>query len=138
MNSITSPGAAVRAATGRQEGSGAVGWGGSQSCAQSGLWRGLAGCWSHEALVPRGGRQVEVMGGSPVGTCGQQCSVPAPCKQPTPTLQPPNPYFAALHRSQLCMHGVIRAVWQEDRMCGASVIQSVVLAGNMFTTFPLL
>lgn len=53
-------------------------------------------------------------------------------------LQPPSPHFAALHRLQLCVHGVIRAVWQEERMCGASVIQSVLLAGNMFTTFPLL
>lgn len=97
MNSITSPGAAVRAATGRQEGSGAAGWGGSQGCTRCGLWSSMAGCWPHEALVSRAGRQVEVLGGGPVEPWGngpweQQCTAPGPCKQPAPKhCSPPAP-----------------------------------------------
>lgn len=74
------------------------GLGGSQSCAQRGLWRGMAGCWTHEALVPRGGRQVEVLGGAqwgpgamaPGGNSAQYrapaSSQPQHCSRPTPIL----------------------------------------------------
>lgn len=57
----------------------------------------------------------------------------------------PQPYGTPLHHLCAACSGrsfaygwVIRAVWWEQRMCRALVIQSVVLAENMFTTFPLL
>lgn len=63
---------------------------------------------------------------------GGRAAAPQPCGTPLHHL------CAACSGRSFAYGWVIRAVWWEQRMCRALVIQSVVLAENMFTTFPLL
>lgn len=63
---------------------------------------------------------------------GGRAAAPQPCGTPLHHL------CSACSGRSFAYGWVIRAVWWEQRMCRALVIQSVVLAENMFTTFPLL
>lgn len=61
-----------------------------------------------------------------------------PVAPPAPTLWAPSHHPGAAGSSRSFASGWLLAVQREPGMCRALVIQSVVLAENMFTTFPLL
>lgn len=102
----------------------------------AGLCRGQdTVCWDQGVLSagPRACKQP--------GRRRWSCCLPLPAAgaaAPQPSGTPLHHLCAACSGRSFAYGWVIRAVWWEQRMCRALVIQSVVLAENMFTTFPLL